>query len=51
MQPGKEVEVETSDTHDRVVCVFLIRNGKGGDGIPNVGKVVVARVDGFEESG
>ena len=49
MCPGEEVQVEARDCHDRVVSVLLIWNGEGGNGVPEVAHVVVARPDGAEE--
>lgn len=49
MKPGEEVQIETGDAHDRVVCVFLVSRSDIGGAIPDVGEVVVGRVEGLEE--
>ena len=49
MQPGEEVQVKSRDTHDGVVSICLITNSEVGEGVPSIGKVVVAGMQGFEE--
>ena len=49
MRPGKNVEVEASQEHDRVVGVLLKQYGVTGEGVPWKVGAVVARLDGREE--
>lgn len=51
VQPGEEVEVEAGDGHDGVVGVGLVADGEVGEGVPDVGEVVVGGVEGLEEGG
>jgi len=50
MEPGKKVQVESCDGHDRVVGVLLVGNEEVGSGIPNKGEVVEGTEDRAEVS-
>ena len=49
MKPREQIEIETRNAHDRVIRVPLIGHHERGDRIPDVRKVIIARMDGFEE--
>lgn len=49
VEPREEVEVEAGDTHNRVVGVGLVGNHEVGNGVPDIGEVVVGRVKRLEE--
>ena len=44
MIPGEDVEVEAGDAHDGVVGVFLPRNSKLGELVPEVREIVIGGV-------
>ena len=51
MKPREEVQVETSNAHNRIVSVTLVGYQKVGCSVPNEGEVIIGRKDRLEEFG
>ena len=51
MVEGEDVKIEACDSHDGVVCVFLVLDGKFGEAVEDEGEIVVGRTYRLEEGG
>lgn len=49
MSPREKVEVETSDAHDGIISVLLVRDDNFGSLVPHKGELVVGGTEGLEE--
>lgn len=49
MSPRKKVEVETSDAHDGIISVLLVRDDNFGSLVPHKGELVVGGTERLEE--
>lgn len=49
MDPREKVKVESSDAHDGIIKVLLIRNNNLGSLVPHIGELIVSGAKGFEE--